>query len=73
MDTNLEHYRAAIENELRGIKQNLALFPAGKHRAYFALLSVYQLTTDMSQVQDLSRDTKLRFGHEICERLSELI
>lgn len=33
MDSNLENYRAAIDNQLRKIEQNLALFPAGKHNA----------------------------------------
>ena len=73
MDTNLDHYRAVVDNQLREIKQNLAQFPAGRHRAYFALLSVHQLATDMSQIQDLSRDIKLLLGHEISERLSELL
>ena len=73
MDTNLDHYRAVIDNQLREIKQNLALFPTGRHRAYFALLSVHQLATDMSEIQDLRPDIKLLLGHEISERLSELL
>ena len=73
MDTNLEYYRAATDNQLREITQNLALFPVGNHRAYFALLSIYQLATELSEIQDLSQGAKLRLGHEICERLSRLI
>jgi hypothetical protein len=73
MDTNLDRYRTAMDNHLKEIKQNLALFPVGNHRAYFALLSVYQLATEMSEIQDLSRGVKLRLGHEICERLSTLV
>lgn len=73
MDTNLEYHRALIDKQLREIRKNLALFPAERHRAYFALLSVHQLATDMSEIKNLSQEVKLLLGHEICERVSHLL
>lgn len=71
--TNLEYHRALIDKQLRDIKRNLAQFPTGRCRAYFALLSVHQLAIDMSETKTLSRESKLLVGHEIAERISHLL
>jgi hypothetical protein len=73
MDTNLEHHRAHIDKKLREIRKNLALFPAGRHKTYFGLLSVHQLAMDMSKIKTLSQGSKLLLGHEIAERISHLL
>ena len=73
MDTNLEHHRALIDKQLREIRKNLALFPAGRYKAYFGLLSVHQLTVDISEIKSLSQESKLLLGHEIAERISHLL
>ena len=73
MDTNLEYHRALIDKQLREIRKNLALFPAGRHKAYFGLLSVHQLAMDMSEIKTLSQESKLLLGHEIAERISDLL
>jgi hypothetical protein len=54
MDTNLEFHRALIDKQLRKIRTNLAQFPTGRHKVYFALLSVHQLATDISESTNLS-------------------
>lgn len=73
MDTNLDYYRTVIDNQLIEIKKNLGLFPEGRHNAYFALLSVHQLATDMSEIEDLSREIRLLLGHEISEKISQML
>ena len=73
MDTNLEYHRALIDKQLREIKKNLAQFPIGRHRTYFALLSVHQLATHMSEAKTLSQESKLLLGHEIAEWVSHLL
>jgi hypothetical protein len=73
VDTNLEYHRALIDKQLREIRKNLALFPAGRHKAHFALLSVHQLAVDMSESKTLSHESKLLLGHEIAERISHLL
>jgi hypothetical protein len=70
MDTNLDHYRAVIDSQMKSIEQNLTMFPRERDKAYFALLNVYQFAADLSEVPDLSRGAKLLLGHEFCERLS---
>jgi hypothetical protein len=73
MDSNLEHYRTVLDNQLVEIKKNLGLFPEGTHRVYFALLSVHQLATDLSEIKDLSKEIKLLLGHEISEKISQML
>jgi hypothetical protein len=73
MDTNLDYYRTVIDNQLIEIKKNLGLFPEGRHKAYFALLSVHQLATDMSEIKDLSREIRLLLGHESSEKISQML
>jgi hypothetical protein len=72
MDSNLDYCRTVINGRLIEIKKNLGLFPEGRHRAYFALLSVHQLAIDMSEM-DLSREARLLLGHEISERISQML
>jgi hypothetical protein len=73
MNTNLEYHRALIDKQLREIRKNLAQFPTGRHRAYFALLSVHQLATNMFAIKNLPQEAKLLLGHEISERISRLL
>lgn len=62
-----------IDNQLIEVKKNLELFPQGRHRTYFALLSVHQLATDISEIEDLSREIRLLLGHEISEKFSQML
>ena len=73
MDTNVEFHIALIDKQLREIRKNLAQFPTERYRAYFALLSVHQLATSMSEIKGLSQESKLLLGHEISERISHLL
>lgn len=73
MDTNLEYQRALIDKKLREVRRDLALFPVGRHRIYFGLLSVHQLAVAMSEIKSLPQNSKLLLGHEIAERISPLL
>jgi hypothetical protein len=73
MSSNLDHYRAAIDNELIEIKKNLELFPEGQHRDYFALLSVHKFAMDMSEIKGLSKEMRLLLGHEISEKIAKML